>query len=448
LTLSEHCTYHVPPLRSHPTVHVPIMPRLTASQTIWIVILAVALTVRLAAGMWWQSRLPAEQKFFFPDSLSYWELGKMIAMGQDYEYLSSDARVFRTPGYPLLLAGLFRIFGDNPPVIAARALSAVMGTVAVGIVGWWTTQLFDARAGHWAGWIAALYPGGVSMGAFVLAETPFCPFMLLHLALWGLASRTVNSQRATTLAFGGGIAGAVATLIRPSWLLFMPLALVVGLAVEKNRLRQLLIGLAMSASFALCMIPWWVRNAHVTGHFVATTLQTGASLYDGLNPAADGSSQMDFVAGFEDQEHVADGAAGAETFEYRLDRRLASAAVDWARANPGRVVELAWIKFLRTWNVWPNEPAFRSWPVRMVVLLTYAPLLVLGLVGAWRFTRSGWPYVLAWMPAVYFTLLHVVFVGSLRYREPAMLALVVLAAGVLAGSRPSSVSVAPLTRFD
>ena len=63
------------------------------------------------------------------------------------------------------------------------------------------------------------------------------------------------------------------------------------------------------------------------------------------------------------------------------------------------------------------------------MLCTYAPLLALGLVGVWRYTPRGWPYVLAWLPAVYFTLLHMVFVGSIRYREPAMLALIVLAAG-------------------
>jgi hypothetical protein len=33
------------------------------------------------------------------------------------------------------------------------------------------------------------------------------------------------------------------------------------------------------------------------------------------------------------------------------------------------------------------------------------------------------------LPAVYLTLLHVVFVSSLRYRDPAMLALLALAAG-------------------
>jgi 4-amino-4-deoxy-L-arabinose transferase-like glycosyltransferase len=415
------------------------MPRLTANQTSWILILTVAVAVRLAAGAWWQSRMPAEQQFFFPDSHAYWILGHAIARGEPYEFLSPDDQVLRTPGYPVLLAGWFRVFGDDAPVLSVRAFSAVLGAVAVGVLGWWTTQLFDARAGRWAGWIAGLYPGSVSMGVFVLAEAPFCPWMLLQLALWGLAWRAQSNARAGALAVGGGIAGAIATLIRPSWLLFTPFALAIAMVIDRRRGRSLALGLAMCCSFAVCMLPWWIRNAHVTGHFVATTLQVGASLYDGWNPEADGGSNMAFVDRFAGEERAVDrAAADQDTFEFRLNRRMEKAALDWAWANPGRVAQLAWVKFARTWNVWPNEPQARSWPLRLAVMCTYVPLLCLGIVGAWRYTPWGWPYVLAWLPAVYFTLLHVVFVGSIRYREPAMLAVTSLAAGVLVGARRSA----------
>ena len=104
---------------------------------------------------------------------------------------------------------------------------------------------------------------------------------------------------------------------------------------------------AILAGLVLAMAPWWVRNARVTGHFVPTTLQVGASLYDGLSPTATGASRMDFVAPMTEAERRHPAAAGgrlSDGFEYRLDRRMGSEALTWAWAHPGRVAELAAIK--------------------------------------------------------------------------------------------------------
>ena len=259
--------------------------------------------------------------------------------------------------------------------------------------------------------------------------------MLAQLDAWIQAGRAASQRGMLLCGIVGGGCAAAATLMRPSWLLFTPFALIVCLMFYTDRQRQLLIGATLCATAILMLLPWWIRNAQITGHFVPTSLQVGASLYDGLHPAATWASDMRFVPEVTASERLAYAENGSiDSFEYYLDRRMAAEAIAWAQANPGRAMELAGIKFLRIWNVWPNEPAFRSGTVRAAMLLTYLPLLILGLVGAWRFTRRGWPFALAWLPAVYLTLLHVVFVGSIRYREPAMLALMVLAAGVLSGA--------------
>jgi hypothetical protein len=235
------------------------------------------------------------------------------------------------------------------------------------------------------------------------------------------------------VAFSAGLVAGAATLVRPSWLLFTPFALLIGLATAKARRKTFALGGAMLLGLAVAMTPWWVRNARLTGRFVPTTLQVGASLYDGLNPQATGASNMDFVGRFAGTEPGADDSPEScpAAAEYRMDRRIGESAIRWARENPRRVLELAAVKFVRMWNVWPNESSLSRWPIRLAVLVTYLPVLALGIIGACRTFRGGFPFLLCWLPAIYFTLLHVIFVSSIRYRQPAMLVLMVLAAGVV-----------------
>jgi len=462
-------------------------------------LLAVALAARLGAGLYWQARLDRQHaRFEFGDSESYWTLGRAIAECRLYRCGPEEAQIFRTPGYPLLLAPLFRIARGDPPVFWARAQSAVFGALAVGGVWWLARELFDARAGLIAGAVATFYPGAVAISVLVLSEAPFCPLMVLQLALWTVAWKADTLRRATVPALLAGVVAGAATLVRPSWLLFTPFAVVAGLVVRgrenpagtpglelltkpltpgpsprkrgegrtfRDRLsafcilhsafsiqhsafrispsprpsprgRHAWIGLAMLAGLIVTMIPWWIRNVRVCGRFVPTTLQVGASLYDGLNPQATGASNMDLVPG--SVEELRWRAASGElprdaALEIELDRQFRSAAWAFARDNPASVARLAAVKLLRMWNVWPNEPSFAAWPIRLAVLLSYVPVLVLGILGAAGTIRRGWPYVLCWLPAVYFTVLHVIFVSSIRYRQPAMLGLMVLAAGA-AGS--------------
>lgn len=396
-----------------------------------LAVLVAALGVRLAAAAWWQARLPVGTRFAFGDSESYWALAKTIVRHEPYQY-GEGMHVFRVPGYPLALAALFRVVGHDPPVMWGRVLGAVLGTTAVGAVMGLTRLLYDARAGWWAGCIAALYPGAISLSVFVLSEALFCPLMVLQLLCWTVALRGRAAGGALLWGSLAGVVAGCATLTRPSWLLFSPGAVALTLLAGRDRRRHLLVGMAMLSLLALTMLPWWVRSHRITGRFVATTLQVGASLYDGLSPQATGASEMSFVPRFAELQRQADLSRGGpleSTFEYRLDRRMHEAAVDWARRHPLQAVRLAGVKFLRMWSPWPNAADMQSWLFRLALLLGYTPLVVLAGWGLIRSWRRGWPHVLCALPAVYFTGLHVVFVSSVRYREPAMLALIVLAGG-------------------
>lgn len=387
--------------------------------------------LRLGVAVYWQSRVG--ERFVFGDSLSYWSLAESIAHGEPYVYGSYDAKIFRTPGYPLLLSPLFMIWSD-PPIMAARLIGVICGTLGVWSVWWLARDLFGLRAANLAAAMAAIYPGAIAMSVLVLSESAFCPLVVLQMAIWVAAWREERRGRSIILAVCAGLVAGVATLVRPEWLLFTPFALFMGILICRDRYKQIILGAVSLLALIAVMTPWWVRNSTVSGRFVPTTLQVGVSLYDGMNPVANGASNMDFVDPFveelqRDQRGIDDELG--DLFEYRLDRLARTRALNWAADNPLRTLHLAAIKFLRIWNIWPNEPSLSAWPIRLGIALIYIPVLILGISGGVKTFRQGWPYVLCWIPAVYLTLLHMIFVGSIRYRQPAMFGLVVLASGVL-----------------
>jgi hypothetical protein len=57
--------------------------------------------------------------------------------------------------------------------------------------------------------------------------------------------------------------------------------------------------------------------------------------------------------------------------------------------------------------------------------------LVLGLIGAIRSVFYDFSVRLLWIPAIYITGLHIIFVSSIRYRVPAMICFSILAAWVI-----------------
>lgn len=405
-----------------------------SKHTGWLLlVLAAALIVRTAAAFVWQQHISPE-RFHFGDSDSYWVLAQAISEGEPYQYGGPDAQVFRMPGYPILLAGWFKLLGGTPGVLAVRMLSVLLGTLTVGLVYLLGTQLFGRETGLVAAALTAVYPGAIITSVLILSEPPFCALMLLQLILLVSLSRA-STGCAIAFALLAGLVGGFATLVRPSWLLFTPAIAVLLPFVVRGATRKSLVFTALLLGMCLPLAPWWVRNARLVRHFVPTTLQVGASLYDGLNPEADGGSDMAFVPEFQKTVAAEEVPPDADIFEYRLDQTMRQAAVDWAKNHPQRAVQLAGIKFLRLWNVWPNAAEFGGWIPRLLVTFSYVPLLVLGIVGVWRFRHLGFGWMLLWLPAAYFTALHVVFVSSLRYREPAMLTWIVLAAAVLVAWR-------------
>jgi 4-amino-4-deoxy-L-arabinose transferase-like glycosyltransferase len=411
-------------------------------------ILLLALAVRLSAALWWDQLASNEGRLFrFGDSDSYWHLAKDIAQGLPYQYGSENASIFRAPGYPLLLSTMAWIDPEKKAVWIARVLGCLLGTVVVALTMMATMRFKNPSATLISGLCVAFYPGAIGMSVTILSEQLFVPLMMLHLLL---VNRWLNIPDSTTqesksdrpknpssisaapmlACLSGAIAG-IAILTRPSFLLFIPLFAVVSFLT--NPRKSLVVNITLAGlGIAACMLPWWYRNYRITDRFVPTTLQVGASLYDGLHQGASGGSDegmkfsKEFATQLTEEERKPERHLES-TFEYRLNRRLQSAAIEWSKQNPTEVAKLAASKFLRTWNPWPPAVELSSFWVRLTDSIGCFGVLVLSAIGFFAY-RDRWKEMYIFLlPTLYFTLLHMVFVGSIRYRQPAVVALCVLA---------------------
>ncbi|WP_460183546.1 ArnT family glycosyltransferase [Thermopirellula anaerolimosa] len=401
----------------------------TSRRRLWIALIGLALSVRLGAAVAWDWRF--QGRLVFGDSVSYWHLARAAAHGEPFRY-GEYGRVFRTPGYPLVLAPLFLIAGESPPLFAARVLGAILGTLGVIATGRLAALLWDDRVGWCAAFVAAIHPECVLSSVPILSEAAFCPVWIVHLACLAALIRFARSPAAWHWAACVGLTAGIAVLIRPSALLWPPFAFAFLVIVDRKAVPLRLLALAGGIAVVV-LLPWWIRNYSVTGRWILTTTQVGPSLYDGCNPNADGGSNMDFMetAVEETKQVLGVGATDPLAVELEVDRRLRREALRWARENPDQFLRLAVVKLRRFWSPIPNERTFNTFPVNLVMAAGFLIVIIPAAAGLVLGRARGIAVVTCWLPAVYFTLLHAVFVSSVRYRQPVIFGLIAAASPVL-----------------
>ena len=422
-------------------------------------IVVFAIGLRIVAALVWQSQCSSNNTTLrFGDSHSYWTIASNLALEGRYQYGSDQSRIFRSPAYPLFLAPLAwgeRWFSEQsaqvPFVLGARIAGCILGGLTVWIMMRWTRGIAGTASGIFAGLLAATYCGAVGMSIFVLSEAVATP--LIVLSCWMLWRSTLldpdqggsdfwTSQRWLSTSCSAFALG-LACLARPSWGLWPGLALPLVAFASNKQVSFFWRNWLLQAMFffgILCcvMAPWWVRNYAITGKFVPSTLQVGASLYDGWHPGASGSSDENMAFSIEAMQRIlreeallANASSEVEsTLEWRIDRRLQKEAWAWARENPSDALRLGLIKLRKTWSPFPSARELSNPLVVLWEAGSYLFILVMSAVGLWslradcrRWTEACWFIA----PCVYLALLHMVFVGSVRYRQPGVLILCGLA---------------------
>jgi len=378
------------------------------------------------------------------DGITYHWLANLLASGHGFieawAYML-QGKVKPTaehpPLYPLLLAAVSKAGWTS--WTAHRVASCVMGTGTVATLGFLGRRVAGQRAGLLAAAIGALYPLLIIADRTLYSESLYgLTIALAMLAAYRFLERP-SDRRA--LVLGGAI--GLAALTRSEGLLLVPLlALPVILRAATKRWRTL--GLACLAT-ALVIAPWTLRSSLVFHRPVLLSTNLGGLLagancdrtyygpYTGVwefsclfpQPGGKGLSVTQTATKPEDE-----GALAA---------RLQHQGIDYASDHVGRLPLVVAVRVLRVWDFYrPGQGADyeayvdgRDRSLERAGVGIYYVLLPLAAIGVVVLRRRRAPLAVLVAPFALVTLVAALSYGVTRFRMPAEVSIVVLAAVAL-----------------
>jgi len=247
--------------------------------SVYALILLVALGFRLFIAL----RLPNDEP---DDGRVYAQIAINVLEQHVYSHDNQPpyaASLIRLPGYPLFLAGVYKVFGhgNNKAVRVVQALIDTLTCVLIALVAfaWAVDPERKHRAALIAFVLAAVCPFTTIYVATVLTEV-MTNFLAVAMVLavtfaFEATNDTDKAERKRALLWWtvSGLIAGLAVLFRPDSGLFaaaVGLTLVSSLLVKRGvsslprRLKSLVLcGAVFSLAFCLVLVPWTIRNYRV-----------------------------------------------------------------------------------------------------------------------------------------------------------------------------------------
>ena len=373
------------------------------------------------------------QPTYDDDAFRYDFAARSLVHGHGYIHLNGAPTAFWPPGYPLLLAAAYRVFGASVGV--AQFLNVLLGTATVGLV-----YLIGRRAlGPWPALVGASivagFPSLVFFTAVTLSEVAFTFLTLLAIYLLMLEAER-GRPRHLRLLLAAGLVLGLASLVRGQALL-LPIVLIpfwlrsgVRWSAVVDKLVALVLGIG------LIVAPWSIRNVIELEAPVLISTNAGVDFWIGHHEGAAGGLESADELVFSYPE-----LSTAER-EVRVNAEGFRRGLKYALTHP--LAELA-LPFRKLFYLYYNDEEGLKWneghggqpflgdrlreALSTLSNVYYFAVLGFLILGAplWFSLRDPGRLLLISLVS-YWTLVHLAFFGDPRFHAPIMPAVALLAA--------------------
>jgi 4-amino-4-deoxy-L-arabinose transferase-like glycosyltransferase len=299
---------------------------------------------------------PSEDHFEFG-----WEMGRIgrsLATGRGFSDpfgAHTGPSAWNPPVYPLLIGGVFKLFGIY------SKLSAFILLTINSLLSAWTAVLcyeiglrvFGRRCAVWSGWLWALYPAAMQYAVRWVWEMSattavFTALLVLALRMRGTGEEQPEQQTWQQWAAFGVLWGVLA-LLNPSPLLMLPFASLYALFAPGWQPKRLAHAALAGVLFLALLAPWTARNYAVFHRFLPMRDNFGAENFAGNNDSAIGFPWVARFALVTDAQLAEFTRMGEPAWSAERGER----ANAWIHAHPARFAQLT---AKRTWMYWAGVP--------------------------------------------------------------------------------------------
>jgi 4-amino-4-deoxy-L-arabinose transferase-like glycosyltransferase len=388
-----------------------------------VAILVLALVARLLILWFAVTRFP--HNWLYSRGIELGTLAQSLVAGQGLSSPfggSTGPTALLAPGYPAVIAVLFRIFGSFTftAAIAVMLMQLLFSVTTVLLIMMVAQRCFDSRTADLAGvfWAVSL--------PLLWMPTIFWETCLSTLFLLGMVALVLHCEQKpckSVWVLMGAYCG-LAALVNPA--LLMALLALLGWAAWQTGKRVWYPPLLGVLVLLLVFAPWPIRNARVLHAFIPLRSTVGFELWVGNRAGATGfldESEFPLFNQWEYGQYVAKG-------EVAYMRDKSALAQTYIRTHPVEFLKRSGLRFIRFWTGTGNKDGSVFYAIH--ALLTTS----LGFMGIRRLVRERHVRLtmLFLLPLMVFPLPYYITHAEFRYRLVVDPLLTILAARAVSGA--------------
>jgi len=224
-----------------------------------------------------------------PDGVLYNNMAEHLLLGHGFDQDVRDVPIIVPPLYPLLLAGVYGLFGIGN-IVAVLVVQSIFLAASAGLSFLIGQRLFCRSVGIIAGVLFAIYALAICWNGYILTESLYV--FLTVFFVWE-ACRFLRERPTTCDAIIAGLVWGLGCLARPHLLFFGPLLALwlVGL----HRRRGLRLALVSIATMVIVIAPWVMYVGLHYNMFIPVASHGSYSLWLGNNPYQEMLSDVDLT---------------------------------------------------------------------------------------------------------------------------------------------------------